>query len=132
MLTVTFTRYSSKGFKVTQDSIEKAIKHLLRLINCDLFGRRRTDKGWTIAHAVTVDFGLYGEHPHVHLLLAAPSGVTEEQLRAMVERAANRTTIVDRQRHYSNYFSAGGAAYLIKHGTDRMVVPLISPERHGK
>jgi hypothetical protein len=131
MITLTFRRRSAKGFRVTQSSIEAAIKHLIRLINCDLFGKRQANKGWTLAHAATVDFGALGDHPHAHLLLEAPKGVSDEQLCAVVERAAQRTAIVDRQRHFRRYTDLGGAEYLIQHGIDRMVVPLLTSAQQG-
>jgi len=73
----------------------------------------------------------YGDHPHAHLLLAAPEGVSEEQLCKVVERAVHRTSLVDRQRDYGQYYSTGGAEHLIKHGTDRMVVSLLTPAYQG-
>jgi hypothetical protein len=131
MVTLTFRRRSAKGYRVTETAIEAALRRVSRLINCDLFGKRRTNKGWTIASACTVDFGSFGDHPHAHLLLEAPAGVSKEQLCAVVERAAQRTSLVDKQRVYRQYVNAGGAEYLIKHGTDRMVVPLLTAARQS-
>jgi hypothetical protein len=132
MVTLTFRRSGISGFKVTETAVQIALERLLRLINCDLFGKRRTNKGWTIAHAVTVDWGAYGDHPHGHLLLTAPDGVADRQLCAVVERAARRIRIVNRERRYKQYYSAGGTEYLIDHGTDRMVVSLIAPAHQGR
>jgi hypothetical protein len=132
MVTLTFRRLTSRGLNVTPTAVEHALKRVVRLINCDFFGKRRTNKGWTIAHAVTSDSGRYGDHPHAHLLLAAPDGVTDEQLCGVVERAVQRTVLVSRQRHYGQYFSVGGAEYLVKHGTDRMVVSLLASAYPGK
>lgn len=132
MVTLTFGRFGPRGFKVTQTTVQSALERLLRLINCDLFGKRRTNKGWTIAHAVTFDWGAYGDHPHAHLLLTAPDGVTDRQLCAVVERAARRIRIVNRERRYKQYYSSGGTEYLIDHGTDRMVVSLIAPAHQGR
>lgn len=132
MVTLTFRRLGTRGFKVTQTTVQSALERLLRLINCDLFGKRRTNRGWTLAHAVTVDWGAYGDHPHAHLLLAAPEGVTDQQLCVVVERAVRRTTVVNRERRYKQYYSAGGTEYLIDHGTDRMVVSLIAPAHQGR
>jgi hypothetical protein len=131
MVTLTFRRQSARGYRVTKTAVEAALRRVLRLINCDLFGKRRTNKGWTIASAGTVDFGSFGDHPHAHLLLEAPAGVSEEQLCAVVERAAQRTSLVDRQRVYRQYVDVGGAEYLMKHGTDRMVVPLLTAARQS-
>lgn len=132
MVTLTFRRHKRSGMNVMPTAVEHALKRVVRLINCDFFGKRRANKGWTIAHAVTSDSGRYGDHPHAHLLLAAPDGVSDEQLCAVVERAVQRTALVSRQRHYGQYFSLGGAEYLVKHGTDRMVVSLLTPAYLGK
>jgi hypothetical protein len=131
MVTLTFRRRSARGYGVPEPAIEAALTRVLRLINCDLFGKRRANKGWTIACAVTVDFGTFGDHPHAHLLLEAPTGVAEEQLCVLVERAAQRTSLVDQQRVYRRYVSVGGAEYLMKHGTDRMVVSLLTQAHLG-
>lgn len=130
MVTLTFKRRDAKGYRVTPTGVEKAIRHLLRLINCDFFGRRLTDKKWTVATAVTLDWGQHGDHPHAHILLSAPNGVSDLQLCTVVERAAQRTKLIAPQRQYSRYYSAGGAEYLINHGTDRMVVSLLSHANH--
>lgn len=132
MVTITFKQRGVRGYKISQVSVEKALRRLVRLINCDLFGKRRANKGWTVACAVTADLGPYSDHLHAHLLIAAPDGVSEMQLCAAVERAALRTSIVNRERRYRKYFSAGGAEYLVKHGTDRMVVPLLTPKFEGQ
>jgi hypothetical protein len=131
MVTFTFRRQSAKKFRVTQQAIENALRRLLRLVNHDLFGKRLTNKGWTVAHAVVVGFGTSGDHPHAHLLLKAPRGFTDEELCRVIERAARRTRIIDQHRDYRQYYSAGGAEYLIGHGTDRMVVSLLTPAHQG-
>lgn len=127
MVTFTFRRQGTKGFRVTQLTIENALRRLLRLINHDLYGKGLTNKGWTIAHAVVIDFGAFGDHPHAHLLVETPSDITEQELCRVIERAARRIRIIDRQRYYGQYYSVGGAEYLIGHGTDRMVVSLLTP-----
>ncbi len=131
MVTLTFKRHTIKGFRVTPVGAEKALRHLLRLINCDLYGKRRVNRGWTIGCAAVIDFGVLGDHPHAHLLLAAPDALTDRELCAVVERAVQRTALIDRQRRYRQYFSAGGADYLIGHGTDRMVMSLLAPAYPG-
>jgi hypothetical protein len=132
MVTLTFRRFGPRGFKVTEATVQSALERLLRLINCDLFGKRRTNRGWTVAHATTVDWGVHGDHPHAHMLLTAPDGVTDRQMCAVVERAVRRTSIFNRERRYKQYYSAGGSKYLIGHGTDRMVVSLTAPAHQGK
>ncbi len=131
MVTFTFRRQSAKGFRVTQLTVENALRRLLRLVNHDLFGKGLTNKGWTVAHAVVVDFGTIGDHPHAHLLVETPCGFTDEEICRVIERAARRTRIIDRHRHFGQYYSAGGVEYLIGHGTDRMVVSLLTPAYPG-
>ena len=126
MATVTFKRHSANGFTFSQSGFEKALKHLVRLINCDLFGKRLTNKGWTVACAATLDYGTYGDHPHAHLLFEAPDGVSYEELCAVIDRAASRTRTVDRQRHFRRYTNLHGSQYMVEHGKDRMVTGLLT------
>lgn len=132
MVTLTFKRFSAKGSAFSQSALEDALKHLVRLINCDFFGKKRTNRGWTVACAVTLDYGAYGDHPHAHILIEAPSGVSDEELWAVIDRAANRTCKVDRQRHFRRYTDLRGSEYLVKHGIDRMVTALLTQAYPGK
>lgn len=126
MATLTFKRCSSNGVVFSHPVFTNALRHLVRLINCDLFGKKRTNKGWTVACAVTLDYGTYEDHPHAHILLAAPSGVSYEELCAVIDRAADRTRTVNRQRDFRRYTDLRGSEYSIKHGTDRMVTELLT------
>jgi hypothetical protein len=126
MVTLTFKRCNGKGGISSQSTLEDALKHLVRLINCDFFGKRRTNKGWTVACAVILDYGTYGDHPHAHLLIEAPKGVSDEKLCMVIDRAANRTCKVNRQRHFRSYTDLRGSQYLVKHGIDRMVTALLT------
>ena len=130
MVTLTFKKRTAKGFRITHTSAEKGLTYLLRRINCALFGKRKTNNGWSIACAAIVDPGRYKTHLHAHVLFSAPEGVSVENLRDLIEESAQRVRILDRQRHFSRYYSAGGAEYLINHGTDRMVVSLLSHANH--
>ena len=132
MVTYTFKRLSPLGFRATENTVMRAVKRILRLVNCDLFGKRRTNKGWTIAHAVVVDHGPSRDNLHAHLLVATINGVPPQRLCALLERAIQRTHLVDRQRDYRAYYSPGGSGYLIDHGTDRMVVSLLAPTFQGE
>jgi hypothetical protein len=130
MVTYTFKPISSRGFKVTEKTVIEAINRILRLVNCELFGKRRTNRGFTIAHAVLVDKGKFSEHLHAHMLIATPEGISLQQIYAIFEKAAQRTHLVNSQRSYQHYYSSEGTGYLIDHGTDRMVVPLLRRAKH--
>lgn len=132
MATLTFKRCSAKGFTFSQPAIEDALKHLIRLINCDFFGKKRTNNGWTVACAVTLDYGAYGDHPHAHILIEAPNGVTHEQLCVVIDRAASRTRQINQQRHFRRYTDLKGSEYLVKHGIDRMVTALLTHAYRGE
>lgn len=132
MATITFKRYSSTGVTFSHSGFEKTLKFLMRLINCHFFGKKLTNKGWTVACAVTLDYGTYGDHPHAHILIEAPNGVSYENLCAVIDRAASRTRTVDRQRHFRSYTDLRGSEYAVKHGTDQMVTGLLTHAYPGK
>jgi hypothetical protein len=127
MVTLTFHRQAFRGYITTYPEIERALRHFRRLINCELFNKRRVSKGWTVGFAPTVGMGAYGNHPHAHVLIALPTVASRAALDQSIIRAIRKTRLINREFQISAYLNDGGARYLVEHGTDRMVVPLLTP-----
>jgi hypothetical protein len=127
MVTVTFRRCNSKGLPFTRAAFIGATRHFLRLVNCSCFGRRRVAKGYTVAFIPVIDdVGLWGSHPHGHFLLAAPAGMDPSVFAGKLARIIPRVALFDKQCKVERYYSAGGCAYLVRHGDDRMVAQLMT------
>ncbi len=86
MVTLTFHRPAFRGYITTYPEIERALRHFRRLINCELFNKRRVSKGWTVGFAPTVGMGAYGNHPHAHVLIALPTVASRTESPRLLRR----------------------------------------------
>ena len=87
----------------------------------------RTSAQTPVGFAPTVGMGAYGNHPHAHVLIALPTVASRTALDQSIIRAIRKTRLINREFQISAYLNDGGARYLVEHGTDRMVVPLLTP-----
>ena len=111
--------------------IEDAIRHFFRSISCAIYGKWRVNAGKSIKHVACIDWGAYADHPHAHILIEAPSTMTNDDFTVLIESKANRIRLINRERKISRYLDENGSGYLVKHGIGRMVVSLISSSNHS-
>jgi hypothetical protein len=123
-VTPTFRLMDSAGHRTTQEMVEDAVRNMLRRLACAVHGRRRIKFRPPIRSAVVIDWGWKGNHPHAHLILETPSGMSYEQFSVLIKRCASRVRLLDKEPHIRPYQDAGGARYMVKHGISRMIVSL--------
>jgi hypothetical protein len=123
-LTVTFRRYLG-GQSISRDILEKALSHMLRVLDVACFGRHSVKRGRFVGSAVVIGWGSYGDHPHSHLALATPPGMTKAEFIENIEFSASRTQWIARERVLVPYSSSGWARYLVGHGAEQVVLPLL-------
>lgn len=126
-VTLTCKRCNASGSPITPRIIEDAARHFLALLNHECVGKNRFRRGYSVASAVSYGFGTFGDHPHLHLSLACPAHLTTEEFSALIDCCADQTYWLDRERKILPYRGEGWSAYLIKHGTDELIVPLLRP-----
>jgi ribonuclease HI len=131
MLTLTLTRHNRYGFAFPKQMFITTIGHFIRWINCAIFGKRLANKGCTIGSAVVLDYGFSGEHPHAHILIAAPSAIDDLLLSKVIHLALSKTKLINFERWLSRYMNIGGSDYLAKHDSDHMVESLLRRAKYS-
>lgn len=126
-VTLTCKRCDASGRAITTRIIEDTARHFLARLNYACVGRRSYRRGHSVASAVTYGFGSSGDHPHLHLSLACPVHLTAKDFTVQIHLCADQTYWLDRERTITPYRGEGWSAYLVKHGTDKLVVPLLRP-----
>ncbi len=126
-VTVTHKRKDRRGLPISAGVLMQTARHFLARLNSACFGARRAKRGCTVGFAATYGHGAYGDHPHLHLTIAAPPGVDEKQLAVMVKTAVAQTYWLDRQKKIESYRDIGWIAYVTAHGTDNWIVDLTRP-----
>lgn len=123
-ITLTFSLIDAVGLRTTQQHIEQALRHLLRRLACSIHGKRQSKYRPPLRSMLTIDWGRSGNHPHAHLALESPKGMSYGQFSDLIKTSASKVRLLSGAPHIRHYEDAGGAKYLVKHGIDRMVVPL--------
>ena len=84
-------------------------------------------KGHKIGSAFVFGSGPYGDHPHVHMALAAPSGVSHEAMTNEIDIAIHRMAGLGHQLVIKPYNDAGWIDYMLDHCADGFDVKLNFP-----
>lgn len=124
--TVTCKRRSVRNLPVTEDILVDTARHFIRRINLRCFGKRARRER-LVPVVVTLGWGCYGDHPHLHFCFASPAGIPFAAFSLILDEEARKTFWIDRQRRIKPYRDAGWLEYLIEHGTAHLIVPLITP-----
>ena len=122
-VTLTCKRYSHRNNPIRDEILIDAAKNVIRLINHKCFGK--ASNRHSIAVVATYGWGVYDLHPHLHFCFECPAHLSYEEFSTLIEEAANETYWIDRQRCIKPYMDEGWTSYLVKHGTDNLIVPLI-------
>jgi hypothetical protein len=125
-VTLTCKRQSHRNRPITDQIIRSTANHVAQRINTKCFGKR-AQKGASVAVVATYGWGVYDLHPHLHFCFECPPHLSYEAFSALIEEAANETYWIDRQRCTKPYLDEGWASYLIRHGTDQLIVELLVP-----
>lgn len=121
-LTLTFTKLDTTGDYRSVSDVIQTTRHLIRLVNRASFGHGAVRKGYSLASMYTVERGCGGRHPHVHLTLGLPAGSDYESMCGLINENARRLHSIDQQIHLERYVDFGWIDYILKTGTDNLVV----------
>lgn len=124
--TFTCKRRSVRNSPVTEDILVDTARHFIRRISLRCFGKRARRER-LIPVVVTLGWGGYGDHPHLHFCFACPAGMPFTAFSSILDEEARKTFWIDHQRCIKPYRDAGWLEYLIEHGTAHLIVPLITP-----
>lgn len=124
--TVTCKRRSLRNSPITEDILVDTARHFIRRISLRCFGKRARREQLTPV-VVTLGWGCYGDHPHLHFCFAAPVAMPFAFFSLILEEEAGKTFWIDRQRRIDQYRDNGWLEYLMEHGSAFLIVPLINP-----
>lgn len=122
--TITLRR-NLHGQAVNLDISEAALRHMLRVLDVSCYGKSGVKQGKAVPSAVVIDWGAYGDHPHAHVALATPAGLSYQELADHFEKAASRTQWIHHERVAVPYRDSGWAAYLVDHDPENLVLSLL-------
>lgn len=124
-VTYTLRRRDERGKPINERILKSAATHFLTVLNVACFGQRRAKRGHTVGSAVSFGWGSYGDHPHLHFSLAAPTDMGLDAFSALVEEAARRTYWIQSQKGIKPDRDSGWIHYMVDHGTDNLIVELV-------
>ena len=118
-LTVTVKRFH-KNQTVSSEHVRQALRHFLRRLDFSCLGDNKAKKGAFVESVVVIGWGTYKDHPHAHLALVCPSGLTNAKFLDHIERAASGTEWFDRERKICEYTSGGWSTYMVDHDPENL------------
>jgi hypothetical protein len=114
-----------RGQAINLGNAEAALRHMLRVLDVSCYGKSGVKQGKAVPSAVVIGWGAYGDHPHAHIALATPPGLSYQELVDRFEKAASRTQWIHHERVVVPYRDAGWAAYLVHHDPENLVLSLL-------
>ena len=123
--TFTCKRKTGLNIPITEDILVDTARHFIRRVNLRCYGRRAR-RSQLLPVVVTFGWGCYGDHPHLHFCFALPDGMSFAAFSKILNKEADKTSWIDRQRCIKPYQDFGWLEYLIEHGTSNLIVPLIT------
>ena len=128
-VTVTFKK-NRDGRMVTPVQMRETIRHLYNLIDRACY-RSRARRGMNrIGYFAVYDLGPFGKHPHAHMTLAAPLGLSHREFSRIIRAAINRTALLDRQFKVKSFTNEGWIRYCLKHQDFELNLELIRPPKY--
>ena len=125
-LTVTCKRRNLRNIPINESILVDTAKHFIYRARLKCFGRRGRREN-LLPVAVSLGWGVYGDHPHLHFCFAGPPWMDFDSFSRILEKSAKGTRWMDRQMKVEAYRNRGWMQYLVEHGTDQLIVPLITP-----
>lgn len=126
-ITLTIKRHDHRGRPVNQQVVNKTVRHFVNTLNQACFGRRRARKGFTVGFAAAYGWGIYDDHPHLHLSVTVPKHIAIEEFCNLIDRVSNAVHWIDEHRKIERYRDMGWMRYLVHHGADQVLIELVRP-----
>lgn len=126
-ITLTIKRHDHRGRPVNQQVVNKTVRHFVNMLNQACFGRSKAKKGFTVGFAAAYGWGVYENHPHVHISVTAPKHIAIEMFYDLIDRASKTCHWIDKHRKIERYRDIGWTRYLVHHGTDQVLLELVRP-----
>lgn len=128
-VTVTFKK-NRDGRPVTANQMSDTLRHLCNLIDRACYRSRARRGKNRIGSFAVYDLGPSGKHPHAHMTLAAPLGLTSDEFSRIIRAAINRTALLDRQFEVESFTNEGWIRYCLKHQDFELNLELVRPPKY--
>ena len=125
-VTLTFPR-SKFGIAPSEQAACNTANHLVNVLNRNLLGRGNVRNGHKIGSAFVFGTGPYGDHPHIHMTLAAPSGLSHEAMKKEIDNAIHQIEGLGHQLVIKPYSDSGWIDYMLDHCSDGFEERLVFP-----
>jgi hypothetical protein len=123
--TVTCNRGSDRS-QINQSILIDAARHFVYRVRRKCYGSKGRRQN-LLPVTASYGWGAYGDHPHLHFCFACPNGMDFSSFSSILEESAKKTFWLSRQMKVELYRDAGWMRYLVEHGTEHLIVPLINP-----
>ncbi len=117
-VTVTFIHSDRYGQRCNEHIMYSALRHFIRVVNIKCFGRKQFDKGRRVSVVAALGMGSSADHPHYHMAIAAPAGMTFAEFEKLILVAIRKTRWLNQQFDVKPYRSEGWIKYLLDHQED--------------
>jgi hypothetical protein len=125
-VTLTFPR-NKIGISPSEQAACNTANHLVNVLNRNLLGRGNVRNGHRIGSGFVFGTGPYGDHPHIHMVLAAPSGLSVDAMTYEIDLAIHQTQGLGHQLVIKSYNDSGWIDYMLDHCSDGLDVELVFP-----
>ncbi|HQR86851.1 MAG: hypothetical protein B7Y59_11290 [Burkholderiales bacterium 35-55-47] len=125
-VTLTFPR-NKLGIAPSEEAACNTANHLVNVLNRILLGRGNVRNGHKIGSAFVFGTGPYGDHPHIHMALAAPPSLSNEAMTQEIDNAIHQIEGLGHQLLIKPYKDAGWIDYMLDHCSDGFEVELNFP-----
>jgi len=120
-LTLTMSR-SVNGLSPGREESIRRCRLLLNRVNRICYGRHGTRRrGFKIASVAFMGYGGYGDHPHVHFVLARPPDMSADEFTNVLRNMVMSTKGLGKQFDIQDYYGVGWLYYMLNHGTEGLV-----------
>ena len=123
-LTLTMSR-TKHDIPPSRDETLRRCRLLLNRVNRVCYGSHGTRrKGFRIASVAFMGYGAYGDHPHVHWLLAGPTDLPPEEFAALLRSIVTTTGGLGEQFDIQPYYGVRWIVYMLDHGFEGWIEQL--------
>jgi hypothetical protein len=131
---VTLTMHPPEsGHGISNPEVARRCRLFLNRINRRIYSRHGTRrKGYRIASVAFLGNGPYGDHPHAHLALQKPHGISHKSFNQILNEMARTTNGLGQQFDIKPYRDERWLGYMVDHGfegfMDQVTVAAVCPQ----
>lgn len=103
----------------------QAMRHFLRVLDYRCFGRNRVKRGAFVGSVVVYGWGTYNDHPHAHLALVCPKGLSDAAFEEHIRQACAKTMWFEPKPDIRKYRDVGWSDYMIGHDPENLDTELM-------